>query len=355
MLERFIHYSPAGETKLPPRRVEREPNFFAKQMPVSITERLTRELFIGEDGLVYAFWGEGKKPTIRNIHKSIDQHERVIQRYFGLRLRVKGLTKKEVTTFPELREGILKIPGEAEKLGWITGALLEIPNQYLSLPKEVRDFYLIDFLPQLLKRIGKSRNAYKLEAEKLIRKAVLIRNETQRLVLLQEAVFPTLDRVKDMGNKCYGTAIRRRRLIKKRNSCQETAKSIFDELKNFAYRLEHTTGEQQSKLAQKAIMRIARGELNLVDKMNQEVNVSPYKEERTESPAFRRLATKLGERYDQGDYRGMVEIIQKSISNLWRTQREYQNRLILERKARKAWKAWKIKRREKLSGEPVKR
>lgn len=354
MLERFIHFSPADETGLPPRRVERNRDFFAKQMPVPIAERLTSELFIGENGLVYAFWGEDKKPTIRNIHKSIDQHERVIQRYFGLRLKVKGLTKREVATFPELRKEILKIPGEAEKLGWLTGALLEIPDQYLSLPKEVRDFYLIDFFPQLLGKIERSRNVYKQKATKLIRKAALTQNETQRLILLQEAVFPVLDRVRDIGNKCYGTAIRRQRLIKKRNSCQETATSILNELTNFTHHLEHMTGKQQSQWAQKAVMRIARGELNLVDKMNQEVNVSPYKEERTNSPAFRRLATKLGERYDQGDYQGMVKIIQGAIGNLWRIQQEYQDRLIPEGKTRKAWRAWKA-RHKKPPGKSVKR
>ncbi len=334
MLER-LH-----ETGLPPRKIEKDPDFFANQMPVPIAERLTRELFIGENGKVYAFWGENKKPTISDIHKSINQHERVIQRYFGLRIRVKGLTKREVATFPELRNNVLKIPGEAEKLGWLAGALLEIPDQYFSLPREARDFYLIDFLPQLLRRTRRNRNAYKQEAERLIGKAALAQDETQRLILLQDAVFPILDRVQDIGNKCYGTAIRRLRLIKKRNSCQETAMSIFEELKNFAYHLKHMTGEQQSRWAQKAVMRTARGELNLVDKMNREINVSPYKE-RVDSPVFRRLTTKLGKQYDQGDYQGMVETIQGAVSNLWRVHQEYRDRLILERESRKAWEAWK--------------
>jgi len=252
-----------------------------------------------------------------SIEQIIHQHERVIEGYLGTEIKLGA-------------EKVLTIPGEAQKMEEISHDLFSLIGKYVAplalTPKSSSE--LKSAAIGIRKKIGVTKNEYKLKASHELEQAILSDDKTKNIQLVFDSNINILQRTEQILGLIEGTTNRLQTCNYHRDQWESTISEIFINLAGVLNSLRsggYSTAGERETLARRIS---GKDKSTVIGRLN-EISGPEYWQ-RIQSPEVKRIA-KLGELFRAGNIEGTERILEEAIVKLERVVKDKQDRDLANR------------------------
>lgn len=246
-------------------------------------------------------WMKGDLPArsfMGTIQAVLHQHERVIEKYLGIEI-------------PLAAEGLLRIPGETQKMAELSSRLSSLAAKFLIPLRSGDSSVLKSEVEAICQKISRATNKYKQKA-----KTALDGNK------ILEANLEILSRNEECLKIVQGTLRRFRTVSNQRDLWERTIEESFYRL---AQRLKELEGEISEKEKKQMVNEISGARAGILARLNK--IAGPEYCQRVQTREVQNLA-EFGNFLNTGDEPKAKKILQGALFKLERVVREKQERAL---------------------------